>query len=286
MLDVNMLIKKIDQLPTIPAVIKRLVDLTADPDADIRDILELIERDQSLTASIIKLCNSSYYGLSKKVSSINEAVVMVGFNTISNMCITLGPSIYLKKKVLVYDGEDVDLWRHSILAGSCCEQLAFFARQEMIEVAYTAGLLHDIGKLVLAECDRGLLQKVVDQVAEGLSHVDAEEKVLGMHHGMIGSRLLRKWKFPGSLTDAVKYHHIPKKTGKNKDLTEITYLGNLIAKLADDQRRGPTIEDVARDRVSRRFQLDEPQIRFIIQKARKQVEETEASLNTAAATTV
>ncbi|MBN1164993.1 MAG: HDOD domain-containing protein [Candidatus Krumholzibacteriota bacterium] len=278
MQNISVLINKIDKLPTIPAIIKRLFDLISDPDADLDDIIELIEKDQALTGVIIKLCNSSYYGLSRKVSSISDAVVMLGFNTISNMCITLGPSLYLKRHITIYGQTNTDLWRHSIATATCCEQIAYISDVEMIEVAYTAGLLHDIGKLVLAEYDKNKLKAVHDLVLNGSPLIEAEKKILGMHHGSVGGKLARRWKFPQKLIDTIKYHHTPELANDERELTEIIYLGNLIAKKAiEPETEGADLSQV-KGELLEKYKIDEPNIYNIVKSAQKQVENTEASL--------
>ena len=279
MVNINVLIKKIDQLPTIPSVIKRLVDLTADPSTDVYKILQLIERDQSLTVGILKLCNSAYYGLSTPVHSIKKAVMMLGFNTISNMCLTIGPSIYLRRRILIYGHDGKYLWRHSIAVASSCEQLAYFIMPELIEVAYTAGLLHDIGKLVIAECNKEIPDSILKLVEKGKTFTDAEKEMLGMDHGQIGSKLVRQWKFPSSLIDVIKYHHKPTKSGKHRDLSELTYMGNLISKKITNHDSNDSFKDLTGNAIFKNHKINEEQIRAIIRKGEMQLQDTEMLLN-------
>lgn len=274
---IDVLIRKVDQLPSIPAVIKRLVDLTADPESAIADILELIEKDQALTAGILKLSNSSYYGLSQQVSSIKEAVVMLGFTTVSNMCITLGPSLYFRRDVWIYGQTGSDLWRHAIGTAICCEQLARRHCEELVELAYTAGLLHDIGKLVLAEYHEDDLKRVKELEKNGKSLARAEHEILGTSHAAVGGKLARRWKFPAQLVKAIKYHHEPSRARGESTLCELVYMAEILAGQCDGTE-GPEGFSPEADKVFQKYQLDRDAVDELIVVARAQIEETEASL--------
>jgi putative nucleotidyltransferase with HDIG domain len=275
---IEVLIKKVDQLPSIPAIIKRLIDLTADPETDIKDILELIQKDQALTAGVLRLCNSAYYGLSRRVASIDEAVIMLGFNTIANICLTIGPALYFRRNLWIYGRTGADLWRHSVATAFSCEQLSHYLGEDRIEVTYTAGLLHDIGKLVLAEHDPRDLKSIMELAAGDMELVEAEKKVVGLDHGAIGAKLAARWKFPRPLVQAIKYHHRPSRAPSDADLCEIVYIGNTIAHQLEKGTRIDMPDGSDGRVVFDRYGIGSDQLDRILSTVNSQVEDAEASL--------
>lgn len=222
--------KKIDRLPTMPAVVSRLIELTADEHADINEILDLIKQDASLTAQLLKLCNSPYYGISKHVSSLKDATVMLGFNKVSRIVISLGPSKFFRRDMSVYGISGSEQWRHSIGTAFTCELLADQFHPDKSAMAYTAGLLHDVGKIVLSEYFDTDLSQVLDElVRTGTSFIEAEREILGSDHARVGGKVARNWRFPAPLVEAIKHHHEPDLATVDPDLCELTHLGNIIS---------------------------------------------------------
>jgi putative nucleotidyltransferase with HDIG domain len=219
------LIRNIDQLPAMPSVITELIELTSNPDSNLDEVLTLVEKDQALTAKLLKLCNSSYYGLSKQVSSLRNAVVLLGFKAVYKMVIAVGTSVFFKKDCTGYGLTGMEMWRHSLGCAISAETVANSFAPDKAQPAYTAGLLHDIGKLVLTQHVENELDKILKLVESGKTFIEAEQEIIGMDHGLIGGKLARQWKFPDHLVESIKYHHEPNLAGSDKDLVAFTHIG-------------------------------------------------------------
>lgn len=201
----------IDDLPTLPSVVTDLKQKLDDDMTDALDIARIIESDPSLAAKTLKAVNSAYYGFSTEVSSLPEAVARLGFKQISELCTTLAV-------IKLFDGGTHQLdhnqfWKH-------CLTVAFATRlivrtvgvsDDMTEdEAYVAGLLHDIGTLVLDQFFPEEYAKTREESAkDGTPLADTERRVLGIDHGGIGSRMLRRWDLPESIVVAASCHHRP-----------------------------------------------------------------------------
>ncbi len=201
----------IDDLPTLPSVVTDLKQKLQDDMTDALDIARIIESDPSLAAKTLKAVNSAYYGFSSDVSSLPEAVARLGFNRISELCTTLAV-------IKLFEGGSKQLdhkqfWKH-------CLTVAFATRVIVRTVglsgdvtedeAYVAGLLHDIGTLVLDQFfPEEYAQTREESAKDGTPLADTERRVLGIDHGGIGSQMLRRWDLPESIVVAVSCHHRP-----------------------------------------------------------------------------
>lgn len=224
------IISTIGDLPTTPAIIATLTNLTSDINTDIEEITRAIMADQSLTAKVLKLSNSSFYGRAKEVRTLHEAVIILGFMTLHSLIIATSTQALYQKSV--NDGVSAKLWEHAFAAALASRLVAQAVRFPYIEEAFIGGLLHDIGKLLLMQKTPKEYQRIVSDVEKTRgSFVDHEEAVLGFNHTHVGSLLLQKWSFPQELIDAVEQHHCP--TGSDGDgrmLPFIINVGNYMAK--------------------------------------------------------
>jgi putative nucleotidyltransferase with HDIG domain len=276
MQSIRELIRNIDQLPSMPSVITELIELTSNPDADLDEILALIEKDQALTAKLLKLCNSSYYGLSRQVSSLRNAVVLLGFKTVYKMVIALGTSVFFKKENKGYGLSGIEMWRHSLGSAIAAEIVANGFSPEKAPAAYTAGLFHDIGKLVLSEYVENELDSILKLVESGKTFIEAEQEIIGMDHGLIGGKLARQWKLPNQLVEAIKYHHEPHLATSDKDLTAFTHIGNIVSNAICMGLGVDSFSNSLSQKVFKEYKLDISAMEDIMQVAAKQIQDAEA----------
>lgn len=196
------------QLPSLPAVVSELLASFGDDEVDIGQIARQIALDQGLTARVLRVANSSFYGLQRKVGTIHDAVAMLGFRAVRSMVLAVGVNAaFCFDQCPGFDGQAY--LRRCVLVGLGARALAKFTGHNP-ELAFTAGILHDIGEMLLA-CN--FPAHYVDVLAYRKKHdcflVLAERDVLGMDHCEVGALLAETWHFPAALHEAIAEHHAP-----------------------------------------------------------------------------
>ena len=202
------LLSRIAEIPTLPTTVLRVMQMIEDPFCSSSDLARVIQADPALAAKVLKLANSSYYGFRQKIANVPQAVTLLGFATLKNAL--LSAAVF---DLFRLNGTGFDLpalWVHSVTAATAAKLLAKRARYPQGEKAFTAALLHDVGKIVLARFLPQALTEVVDAVqTEGLAMYDAERKVIGLAHPALGAWVLGKWGLPSPIVEAVEFHHHP-----------------------------------------------------------------------------
>jgi putative nucleotidyltransferase with HDIG domain len=193
-------------LPSLPAAIRKLQDIVSEDAPDIQEIAGIIETDQAFTAKLLKLVNSPFYGYSRKIVSVEEALAILGFNTLRSllMATSLIGSIRTDSRIL----DAGRFWRHSFGVGVIAKHLLFKAGKEAREEALVGGILHDIGRLVMAKMDPKLFVWFYFERAV-VTSLEEETEYFGFDHQMIGETLAVKWKFPAGIVEAIARHHTP-----------------------------------------------------------------------------
>jgi diguanylate cyclase (GGDEF)-like protein/putative nucleotidyltransferase with HDIG domain len=225
--------RKLDVLPGVSVVIMRLLQLTRDEDASFNDLVKLVETDPGLSATVLRRVNSAAYGYRRKIASIMEAVVILGFNTIRGMAMEIMLYEQLIKR-RYRSSQYIAFWRHSLVVAYSCRTLAQQIGYENEDAAYCAGLLHDIGKIILDSCGKLSYSDIMEQLKQSaLNPIEEESRLIGLGHDAVGGYFCRQWGFPDNITLAVAYHHrrfdaldIP---AADKRLTAIVALANFIA---------------------------------------------------------
>jgi putative nucleotidyltransferase with HDIG domain len=201
-------IDRIRELPTLPAIVLKVNQMLQDLEITADQLSRVIETDQAMAVKILKLVNSSFYGFKSTISSINTAVIILGFNTIQHAVLSLSvmKSFALKKNLKRLNIQD--FWHHSLAVAVISKYLADHADKPLSSNCFTAGLLHDIGKIILAEYFPEHFEKIWLTSAESaISFVDAEKMVTAVNHAEIGAYLAEKWLLPQPLADAIRHHH-------------------------------------------------------------------------------
>jgi putative nucleotidyltransferase with HDIG domain len=201
------LLAKLQDIRTLPVVAMKVNDLINDPNSSSSDIAEVLKKDQVLTAKILRLVNSSYYAIPGGVTDVQRALAFLGFNTLAQL--VLGLSVY--SLFSAADHEDFSMpefWRHALATAVCSEILAKRLKLPKPEEAFTCGLLHDVGKLVLNEIDSNRLKQIVTETKKrGCSFIEIERELDMPGHSFIGEVIAAKWGLPQSIRMAIRYHH-------------------------------------------------------------------------------
>lgn len=204
-MQVDELFEKIDTLPHVPDVVLQLMRAVNDPDARINELAAQVSRDQAISLRVLKLVNSAYFGLRRKCGSIHDAVVLLGLNRLRSLVLASA----LVKSVDHIEGLDLDtFWRHTFRVASHARWFALQGTSDA-EHAFTAGLLHNLGGMLVYLADPILAQAIEAQLDAGLSIDEAEREVLGFTTPEAGAELLQQWKFPDVLSEAIRYQRKP-----------------------------------------------------------------------------
>ena len=219
---------QVKSFPGMPATAARLLKLLDDPDSSAAHIEEVLRYDAGLTANILKLTNSAYFGIPSKVSSVKQAIMMLGWKRLLQLVMTMCMSTVMKKPVDGYGLPRGELWRHSIAVSVAAEAVVKSLKIPEAEEVFTAALLHDIGKLVLGGFVRDEHQQIKAMVSKGIPFEVAEYMVIGTDHAEIGARILEKWDFPQDLVNAVNWHHDPETCENHCTLSDIVHIANTV----------------------------------------------------------
>ena len=186
----------IKSFPGMPGTAVRLLALIDDPAMRVSQIEEILRHDPGLTANVLRLANSAYFGIPSKVGSIRQAVILLGLKHMIQMVIAACVGAIMDKPVPGYDLPPGELWRHSIAVSVAAEGLVKELKIEAAEEIFTAALLHDVGKLVLGDFIKDEFKQIETAVSQGISFEMAEKIVLGTNHAEIGARILTDWLLP------------------------------------------------------------------------------------------
>ena len=228
----NRILKSLGDLPPMHEVVTKAQEIMADPNSNVEDLAAIIETDQSIVVKILKLINSAYYGFGRDVSSINQACNLLGFRALRELIVAVGVSNVLGRKLKGYGFESGELWLHSIATGFCSRILAEKKNRELASDAYTGGLLHDVGKIIL---DLYVLERkaAFDDFMKDETRMvlDAEKAILGFDHAEIASDICRKWRIPENVILAMQYHHYPS-LSKGSELAHIVHTADYLVRLS------------------------------------------------------
>lgn len=207
--DLQEVVENLAELPALPNVVARLTRLIADPRTTASDMNAALSSDPGLVAKILKLVNSSYYGFSRRITAITNAVVILGFNQVRNLAL----SAFIFDSFASGGGGAFDIkgfWHHSIGSAFLGAQIAKQLDPRLEEDAFVCGLLHDLGKFIMGQSAPAHIAKVAELVRRDdiLFHA-AEGRCLGYDHAMLGALAMERWNLPETLVEVVRHHHQP-----------------------------------------------------------------------------
>ena len=211
-------------LPTMPHVASLVMQKVADPNATARDLHEIISQDQAMTARILKIANSPFYGSARKVSQLTNAIVVMGFNAIRSLVMASALNDFLKSYGLI----EKLLWEHSMGCAALSKKIARLVRFSNIEEAFLAGLMHDIGKVVINLKLPDKMREVVQEVyySPELTFARVEQEILGFDHAQVGRLVAGKWRFTDEMEEAIGCHIKPEEATILPALAHIVHLAN------------------------------------------------------------
>ena len=219
----------IPDLPTLPNIVLKVNNLLKDQNSSVKELGKTIETDQAMVTKILRLVNSTFYGFRSKIKNIPHAIIILGFNNVRNALVSVSIIKSFSEKKGFEGFEIKDFWKHSIAVGVISKYLSEESKLDSPDDCFVAGLLHDVGKVVLSQHFTELFGLVWKSIQEdGLSFYEAEKELLPANHVQIGAHLAKKWQFPASLIESITYHHDIRKTVSNLDQLVIVHTANTI----------------------------------------------------------
>lgn len=198
----------IDFLPPIPVVMTELLKALGDEDTGMNDLAKIIARDPSMSMNVLKIANSAFYRLPYKVATVEHAVKMLGMKEITMICVACGAYRALLPSRNVQTFNYDDFWKHSVATGVIARKMCRELRIGEHNIAYFLGLLHDVGKIILDRFAHDIYAIVIQTTFdECVSMIEAEKRLIGESHDVIGGFVMEKWKLPEIFADSARYHH-------------------------------------------------------------------------------
>ena len=225
---IKQIMAQVKSFPGMPATAAKLLKMLKDSESTAAQIEEVLRYDAGLTANILKLTNSAYFGIPSKVSSVRQAIMMLGWKRVMQLVMTMCMSTVMNKPVPGYDLPQGALWQHSVAVSVAAEAVVKALKIPEVEEIFTAALLHDVGKLVLGGFVKNDLDQIKSMVSKGIAFEVAEYMVIGTDHAEIGARILEKWAFPKHLVNAVNWHHDPETCENHCTLSDIVHIANAV----------------------------------------------------------
>ena len=216
-------------LPSLPEVVTRAIALVNDPESSAIDIGRILSEDTAMTARLLKIVNSPFYGFPSRIETVSRAITVIG--TLDLLDLILATSV-----VKMFSGVPNDLvsmdsfWKHSLYSGVLARLLAARSKQPNVEHFFVAGLLHDLGSLVIYRKMPELAREALLRARyNGRVLREAEQEIMGFDHASVGAELMRMWKLPTSLVEAIEYHHNPSQAQHYPLVASVVHVADVIA---------------------------------------------------------
>ncbi|HHO75626.1 MAG TPA: HDOD domain-containing protein [Deltaproteobacteria bacterium] len=231
--DIGSMLNDLGDIPTLPSIATTIMEKTLDTKVNARQIAQMVEKDQALSIKVLKVANSPFYRRIKEISTIRGAVVLLGFNVLKSIVLSISVINLFNEK----DKQALDFykfWQHSIACAVCAKAIANKVFPSSAEDAFIAGLLHDLGKVVADQliCDKGEYAEVLEVMNRANSNIiEVEKKILGIDHSTLGQLLMEKWNLPSHLSKTIGHHHNPGDIESDNDtqkLCSIVHVADIV----------------------------------------------------------
>lgn len=275
------IIDKIVSLPTLPNVVSTLLVAVEDPKTSAKDVNEIISKDQALAAKVLKLVNSAFYGFPRQIDTITRAVTILGFEAIKSLALSATVFDIFKLDAVYKVAFDRELfWKHCLAVGIFNQLIAKKTNISSSEEAFVAGLLHDIGKVVLDQYLHDEFIKILILVKKrNISFIDAENEVIGINHQSIGRWLALKWNLPINLVETITYHHYPRYAKEAREFVSMTHISDYIIKKKRIGNSGDNKVPRLDPEVKKLLKLSDADIEKMSKKLGDEIQKAETFLN-------
>ena len=229
MIDLDELIRAANDLDPLPGSATKLAALVADENSTMRQIEEVIQFDPALTAKLLRAANSAARGGVAAVTTAKAAVMRLGTGTVLSLCVGSAVQTRMQRAIPEYGLSEGELWRHSMAAALAAQAVKDYSKRPVPPESFTAALLHDIGKLVMSRFLSPDVMRILARAHRegGLTSMQAEREILGVHHGELGGLIAQHWKLPHTIMRGISYHHSPEEV--DDPICYVVYLANQAA---------------------------------------------------------
>ncbi|MFZ5806335.1 MAG: HDOD domain-containing protein [Verrucomicrobiota bacterium] len=261
----EMIIEQSKDMVAAPPVVFKLMGLLKRPNVHNQDVIDIIRYDENLTAKLLKLCNTAFFRASVPVDSVDQAILRLGNSNILGIVAALSIDAKSKNKQASYMNPYA-IWRQSVTASIAAKHLSEQCRNSQVptDLAFTAGLLHNIGMVVLNACPSEDIAKIIPLAQEKkISLIEAERELLQTDHAEIGGLLVERWQLPSNIVEAVKYQHIPDQS--QNPLASLCHLASICAHVSIGTYPSEQLMDFVYPSVLSTLGIDETSIRATLQ---------------------
>ncbi len=229
MLTMDNILNSTCQVPPLPEISRMVLQLVDDPKSSAADIVRIVRHDQATTANVLRLCNSAFFGLKRKIDSLSEAVVLIGQNQLVELVMISSCMHLFRNGCGGGRTKKGRLWRHSIASALLSQVVLRHMARTPDPGLYTAALLHDIGRVVLDHCTQGGYDKVMSVVAQESMPIHVAEKIVfGVDHAEVGAHVMEAWNLPPNIVNGIRLHHDTPATLNPQDFASVIYFCDLV----------------------------------------------------------
>jgi len=229
---------KVRDIPSLPEIVTKVMEIVQDPRSSASQLSRIISHDPGLTTRVLRLVNSAYYGFPRQISSIQQAVTILGFTTMRGLVLSSSIfKIFSPKNDLIKMLDYKKFWKHCLVSAISSKKINNYLQLSEQEDIFSAAILHDIGKIILDQYDHENYTLVLQEVSNPLLSqklLAAEEKYCEISHQNIGYMIAEGWNLPESLSEVIRHHHDPMNSPENMKLTSIVHIGNIFSHIALD----------------------------------------------------
>lgn len=273
------ILKSIQTLPPFPVTIQKVMALAGDPDSSLTELAAVIRLDQAITANILRICNSAYFGLRRPVDNVGDAIMHMGKKNVLRAVMAAGLSRYFRT-AKGYDVKGGDLWEHAVAVALMAQICAAKISSPDDPRLFTAGVLHDIGKMVMGEFVHEAWEKIQELTdRQRYSFLEAEEEVLGVNHAVLGGEIALIWKFPDEILKAIAFHHRPDLLADGDVVPWIVYLSNQVCHVMGIGVGTDALAYRAVGDVAGRFQLKQRDLEDMMARLHRSMQEARELVN-------
>ena len=256
--------KQVASVPVLPQVVSRLLAIIGGHDHSLHDMVKIVETDASLAARVLRVANSAAFFRGQTVDTLSKAILNLGEKLVAGIAIGSCTTKLFNHPLDGYESEAGDLWDHSLRTAIAARETASFASKKIsTDLAFTAGLLHDIGKAIISEFLNGYTEEITNQcdIGQVEDFVAAEKGLVGTDHAEVGFALARHWNLPDPICTSIKNHHYPKRADEeNQELVYVVHIGDILAMLGGTGTGADTLAYKMDEGYERYFKLEKDDV--------------------------